>query len=158
MHPVGGEAVSQPQFDPWSRAFDEARAAGLRGEVPVGAVLTRGNTLLAADGNRTLLDHDPTGHAEMRVIRSACAALGTQRLPECDLYVTLEPCAMCAGAIAFARIRRLYFAAPDHKGGAVEHGPRFFAQPTCHHRPEVYGGFRESEAVALLQDFFQARR
>ncbi len=158
MHPVGGEVVAHPTFDPWSRAFDEARAAGLRGEVPVGAALVRGDVVLAADGNRTLLAHDPTGHAEIRVIRSACAALGTQRLPDCDLYVTLEPCAMCAGAISFARIRRLYFAAGDPKGGAVEHGPQFFAQPTCHHRPEVYGGFREGEAAALLRDFFGARR
>ncbi len=132
-------------------------AAG-RGEVPVGAVLVRDGVILAADGNRTLARHDPTAHAEMLVIRAACAALGSQRLADCDLYVTLEPCAMCAAAISFARLRRLYFAAPDPKGGAVEHGPVFFRQPTCHHAPEVYGGLREQEAATLLRDFFAARR
>ena len=147
-----------PAFDPLSLAFDQARAAAARGEVPVGAVLVRGATVLAAAGNRTLADHDPTAHAEMLCIRAACAALGSERLPDCDLYVTLEPCAMCAAAISFARVRRLYFAAPDPKGGAVEHGPRFFAQPTCHHRPDVYGGLRETEAAALLRSFFAARR
>jgi tRNA(adenine34) deaminase len=153
-----GRAVNDRAFDPWARAFDEARAAGARGEVPVGAVLVRGDALLAADGNRTLLENDPTGHAEIRAIRSACASLESQRLPDCDLYVTLEPCAMCAAAISFARIRRLYLAAGDPKAGAVDHGPRFFGQPTCHHRPDVYGGFRESEAAALLRGFFQERR
>ncbi|HEY8579631.1 MAG TPA: nucleoside deaminase [Beijerinckiaceae bacterium] len=141
-----------------TRAFEEARAAALRGEVPVGAVVVKGGAILAAAGNRTLADRDPTAHAETLAIRAAAQALGSERLTGCDLYVTLEPCAMCAGAISFARLRRLYFAAPDPKGGAVEHGPRFFAQPTCHHAPEVYGGIRESEAAALLRDFFKARR
>ena len=150
--------VEPRKFDPWEIAFAEARAAGERGEVPVGAVLVRGGALIAADGNRTLVEHDPTGHAEIRVVRAACASVQSQRLPDCDLYVTLEPCAMCAAAISFARIRRLYYAASDPKGGAVEHGPRFFAQRTCHHRPEVYGGFRDSEAAGLLRGFFQARR
>ena len=139
-------------------AFDEARAAAARGEVPVGAALVRDGIVVAADGNRTLADNDPTAHAEMGVIRRACFLAASQRLPDCDLYVTLEPCAMCAAAIAFARIRRLYFAAPDPKGGAVDHGPRFFTQPTCHHAPEVYGGIREGEAAALLRDFFAPRR
>jgi tRNA(Arg) A34 adenosine deaminase TadA len=144
--------------DPYSAAFGEARAAAAAGEVPVGAALARNGEIIAAAGNRTLRDRDPTAHAEMLVIRQACAAIGSERLVDCDLYVTLEPCAMCAAAISFARIRRLYYAASDPKGGAVEHGPRFFAQPTCHHRPEVYGGIRESEAAQLLRDFFQARR
>jgi tRNA(Arg) A34 adenosine deaminase TadA len=144
--------------DPYSAAFDEARAAAAAGEVPVGAAVARNGEIIAAAGNRTLRDRDPTAHAEMLVIRQACAAIGSERLVDCDVYVTLEPCAMCAAAISFARIRRLYYAASDPKGGAVEHGPRFFAQPTCHHRPEVYGGIRESEAAQLLRDFFQARR
>jgi len=144
--------------DPFSAAFDQARAAAAADEVPVGAALMRNGAVIAAAGNRTLRDLDPTAHAEMLVIREACVAIGSERLVDCDLYVTLEPCAMCAAAISFARIRRLYYAASDPKGGAVEHGPRFFAQPTCHHRPEVYGGIRESEAAALLRDFFQARR
>jgi tRNA(Arg) A34 adenosine deaminase TadA len=108
--------------------------------------------------NRTLTDHDPTAHAEVLAIRQAAAKIGSERLIGCDLYVTLEPCAMCAGAISFARIRRVYFSAPDPKGGAVDFGPRFFAQPTCHHAPEVYGGLRESEAAELLRDFFKERR
>jgi len=145
-------------YDPFAAAFDEARAAAQAGEVPVGAALVRRGEVIAAAGNRTLRDRDPTAHAEMLVIRQACAAIGSERLVDCDLYVTLEPCAMCAAAIAFARIRRLYYAASDPKGGAVEHGARFFAQPTCHHRPEVYGGIRESEAAQLLREFFQARR
>lgn len=144
--------------DPLSRAFDEARAAAARGEAPIGAVVTRGGEVIAAAGNRTLELNDPTAHAEVLAIRAACEKLGSQRIPECDLYVTLEPCAMCAGAISFARLRRLYFAADDPKGGAVEHGPRFFAQPTCHHAPEVYGGLRASEAAALLKEFFGSRR
>ena len=144
--------------DPFAAAFDQARAAADAGEVPVGAALARDGVVIAAAGNRTLRDKDPTAHAEMLVIREACAAIGSERLVDCDLYVTLEPCAMCAGAISFARIRRLYYAASDPKGGAVEHGPSFFAQPTCHHAPEVYGGIRESEAALLLRDFFQARR
>lgn len=139
-------------------AFDAAREAASRGEVPVGAVVVRDGTVLSVAGNRPRADRDPTAHAEILAIRAACAALDDERLTGCDLYVTLEPCAMCAGAISFARIRRLYFAAADPKGGAVEHGPRFFNQPTCHHAPEVYGGFRESEAAALLRDFFRDRR
>ena len=141
-----------------SCAFQEAEAAGARGEVPIGAVIVRNGAIIARAGNRTLEAHDPTAHAEILAIRDACRALGSQRLDGCDLYVTLEPCAMCAAAISFARVRRLYFAAPDPKGGGVEHGPRFFAQPTCHHAPDVYGGLRESEAAALLRRFFEARR
>ncbi len=141
-----------------SRAFEEARAAAARGEVPIGAVIVRDGQVLASAGNRTLADRDPTAHAEVLVIRAACAALGNERLTGCDLYVTLEPCAMCAGAISFARLRRVYYAAPDPKGGAVDHGPRFFDQPTCHHAPEVYSGIRESEAASMLRAFFGARR
>ncbi len=144
--------------DPWEAAFAQARAAALRGEVPVGAALVRDGALIAAAGNRTLEDRDPTAHAEMLVIREAARLLGSERLIGCDLYVTLEPCAMCAGAISFARLRRVYFAAADPKGGAVEHGPRFFAQATCHHAPDVYGGIRETEAAELLRGFFKARR
>lgn len=132
--------------------------AAARGEVPVGAAVWRDGAVLASAGNRTLVDHDPTAHAEILAIRAACAALGSERLVGCDLYVTLEPCAMCAGAISFARLRRVYYAAPDPKGGAVEHGPRFFTQSTCHHAPEVYGGIRETEAAAMLRDFFRERR
>ena len=140
-------------------ALQEARAAAARGEVPVGAVLVgRDGAIIAADGNRTRERNDPTAHAEMLVIRAACEALGQERLAGCDLHVTLEPCAMCAAAISFARIRRLYFGAEDAKGGAVASGPRFFSQPTCHHAPEVYGGIGEREAAALLTDFFAARR
>ena len=139
-------------------AMEEARAAGARGEVPVGCVLVRGGEVVARAGNRTLSDKDPTAHAELLAIRAAAAALGSERLTDCDLHVTLEPCAMCAAAMSFARIRRLYFGAADPKGGAVEHGPRFFTQPTCHHRPEVYSGIGESESAALLRQFFQARR
>lgn len=144
--------------DPLSRAFAQARAAGARGEVPVGAVVTRDGAVLAAAGNRTIADQDPTAHAEVLAIRQACAAVGSQRLTGCDLYVTLEPCAMCAAALSFARIRRLYYAAPDPKGGAVDHGPRLFNQPTCHHAPEVYGGLRGVEAADLLRAFFAERR
>jgi len=144
--------------DALSRAFDEARAAGARGEVPVGAAIVRDGELLAAAGNRTRALNDPTAHAELLAIRAACAALGAERLSGCDLYVTLEPCPMCAAAISFARIRRLYFAAYDPKGGAVENGVRLYGQPTCHHAPEVYGGLRESEAAALLKEFFEERR
>jgi tRNA(adenine34) deaminase len=144
--------------DPFAIAFEAARAAATAEEVPVGAVIMRDGALIATGANRTLRDRDPTAHAEMIAIRDACRALGSERLPDCDLYVTLEPCAMCAAAISFARIRRLYFCADDPKGGAVEHGPRFFSQPTCHHAPEVYGGIRESEAAAMLRDFFQSRR
>ncbi|MCC3245698.1 nucleoside deaminase [Methylocystis sp. WRRC1] len=144
--------------DPFAAAFAAAREAARAEEVPVGAAIARAGAVIAAAGNRTLRDRDPTAHAEMLVIRQAAAAIGSERLVDCDLYVTLEPCAMCAGAISFARIRRLYFAAEDPKGGAVDHGPRFFSQPTCHHAPDVYGGIRESEAAQLLRDFFRARR
>ena len=139
-------------------ALEEARAAAARGEVPVGCAIVRNSAVIARAGNRTLADKDPTAHAELLAIRQGAAALGTERLTDCDLYVTLEPCAMCAAAMAFARIRRLYFGASDPKGGAVENGVRFFAQPTCHHQPEVYGGINESDAAALLKEFFQARR
>ena len=139
-------------------ALEEARKAQDRGEVPVGCVIVRGDAVVACAGNRTLADRDPTAHAELLAIRAAAAALGSERLADCDLYVTLEPCAMCAAAISFARIRRLYYGAPDPKGGAVEHGPRFFAQSTCHHRPEVYGGIHEAATAALLRDFFAAHR
>ena len=139
-------------------ALDEARAAGARGEVPVGCAVVRNGQVVARAGNRTIADRDPTAHAELLAIRAAAAALGSERLTDCDLYVTLEPCAMCATAMSFARIRRLYFGAPDPKGGAVEHGVRFFAAPTCHHRPDAYGGISESECAALLKEFFQARR
>ncbi len=144
--------------DPLQRAFDEARAAGARGEVPVGAAIIRHGQLVAAAGNRIRELKDPTAHAEILVLRLAGAALGSERLLNCDLYVTLEPCAMCAGAISLARVRRLYWAAGDPKGGAVENGPRFFSQETCHHAPELYGGLRESEAAAMLRDFFGKRR
>jgi tRNA(adenine34) deaminase len=140
------------------QALDLARAAAANGEVPVGCVVVRGGQVVAGAGNRTLTDCDPTAHAEMLAIRQAARVLGGERLTDCDLYVTLEPCAMCAGAISFARIRRLYYGALDPKGGAVESGVRFFASPTCHHRPEVYGGIGEGEASALLKDFFAARR
>jgi tRNA(adenine34) deaminase len=139
-------------------ALDEARAAGARGEVPVGCVIVRAGEVIARAGNRTIADRDPTAHAELLAVRQAAAALGSERLTDCDLYVTLEPCAMCAAAMSFARIRRLYFGAGDPKGGAVENGARFFSQPTCHHWPEVYGGINESESAALLRDFFAARR
>ena len=140
------------------RAMAEARAAAERGEVPVGCVIVRDGDVIASAGNRTLEVRDPTAHAELLAIRAACRALGSERLTGCDLYVTLEPCAMCAAAISFARIRRLYFGAADPKGGAVENGPRFFAQATCHHAPEVYGGIGEVEAAEMLKAFFAARR
>ena len=140
-------------------ALEEAEIAAMRGEVPVGAAIcTADGTLLARDGNRTLELCDPTAHAEMLVIRAAAQKIGSERLIGCQLYVTLEPCAMCAAAISFARIARLYFGASDEKGGAVENGPRFFSQPTCHHAPEVYGGIAETAASALLRDFFRSRR
>jgi tRNA(Arg) A34 adenosine deaminase TadA len=144
--------------DAMSAAFEEARAAGARGEVPIGAAIMRDGALIASAGNRTIGDDDPTAHAEMLAIRAAAGKLGSQRLTKCDLYVTLEPCAMCAAAISFARLRRLYYGADDPKGGAVEHGPRFFAQPTCHHAPEVYSGIRASDSAALLRAFFAQRR
>jgi tRNA(adenine34) deaminase len=147
-----------PSHSFMSIALEEAHAAGARGEVPVGCAIVRNGEVIARAGNLTMADRDPTAHAELIAIRAAAASLGSERLTDCDLYVTLEPCAMCAAAISFARIRRLYFGAPDPKGGAVEHGVRFFAAPTCHHKPEVYGGINESECAALLKDFFQARR
>ncbi|WP_235537452.1 MULTISPECIES: nucleoside deaminase [unclassified Sphingomonas] len=134
-----------------------ARAAGA-GEVPVGAVIMRGDEVVATAANAMRAGTDPTAHAEMEAIRAASARLQAQRLDDCDLYVTLEPCAMCAGAISHARLRRLYYGADDPKGGAVANGPRVFAQPTCHHRPDVYGGIGEAEAALLLRDFFAARR
>ena len=139
-------------------ALKEAEAAAARGEVPVGAVVVCGDRIVAQAGNRTLEMKDPTAHAELLAIREACTALGNERLTDCDLYVTLEPCPMCAAAISFARIRRLYFGADDPKGGAVESGVRFFGDPSCHHAPEVYGGMAETESAALLRDFFRARR
>lgn len=140
-------------------ALKEAEAAATRGEVPVGAVLVAPDGRpFASDGNRTLELNDPTAHAEILVIRHACKVTGSQRLPGFDLYVTLEPCAMCAAAISFARIRRLYFAAPDPKSGGVEHGAAFYSRETCHHAPEVYGGMAETEAADLLKRFFTARR
>ena|SRR5579872_625952 len=156
MDELAGGRAARP--DPMGAAFDAARAAGAAGEVPVGAAIARGGAVIVSAGNRTVLDRDPTAHAEMLALRAAAVALGSERLADCDLYVTLEPCAMCAAAITFARIRRLYYAASDEKGGAVEHGPRFFSQPTCHHAPEVYGGIRASEAAELLRAFFAARR
>jgi tRNA(adenine34) deaminase len=148
--------TSPPTF--MDLALAEARAAAAAGEVPVGCVIVRHGAVLAQTGNHTLADRDPTAHAELLAIRRAAALLDSERLTDCDLYVTLEPCAMCAAAIAFARIRRLYYGAADPKGGAVENGVRFFEQPTCHHRPEVYGGIGESEAGELLRGFFQERR
>jgi tRNA(adenine34) deaminase len=139
-------------------ALDEARAAQARGEVPVGCVVVRDGDVIARAGNRTLADKDPTAHAELIAIRAAALTLGSERLTGCDLYVTLEPCAMCAAAMSFARVRRLYYGAADPKGGAVDNGVRFFSAPSCHHRPEVYGGVNESEAAVLLKDFFAARR
>jgi tRNA(adenine34) deaminase len=143
-----------------ARALGAAEAAAARGEVPVGAVLVdrKSGEILACAGNRVVELADPTGHAEMLAIRDAAGRLGAPRLVGCDLYVTLEPCAMCAGAISLARIGRLYFGAPDAKGGGVEHGARVFDHPTCHHRPEIYGGIDEARAGALLRDFFAARR
>jgi len=139
-------------------ALREAQQAGQRGEVPIGAVLVRNREVIASAGNRTLELRDPSAHAEILVIREGCEALNSQRLPECDLYVTLEPCTMCAAAISFARIKRLYFGVEDEKGGAVNSGIRFYNQPTCHHAPEVYSGFSEQKARELLTRFFKERR
>ena len=139
-------------------ALKEAETAALRGEVPVGAVVARGDTVVACAGNRTRELADPTAHAEMLAIREACRKLASERLTGHDLYVTLEPCAMCAGAISFARLRRLYFGAADEKGGAVVNGVRFFASPTCHHVPDIYPGMAESDAALLLRGFFRERR
>ena len=144
--------------EPMRMALAAAEGAAAAGEVPVGAVLTRGGEVIATAANAPRRLHDPTAHAEMLAIREGARRLGAERLEDCDLWVTLEPCAMCAGAIAHARVRRLYYAAADPKGGAVEHGPRLFAQPTCHHRPDVYGGIGEAAAGALLRGFFQGRR
>ena len=139
-------------------ALDEARGAARRGEVPVGCVLVRGEEVIARAGNRTLADRDPTAHAEMIAIRHAAHRLGSERLDGCDIYVTLEPCAMCAAALSFARIRRLYYGASDPKGGAVENGVKFFSAGSCHHRPEIYGGLADAAAAELLKDFFRERR
>jgi tRNA(adenine34) deaminase len=144
--------------DPMSKAFAQAKAAAARGEVPVGACIVHRNQVIAQAGNNILAEQDPTAHAEILVIREAAARLAGERLTACDLYVTLEPCAMCAGAISLARLRRLYYAAADPKGGAVENGPCFFTQPTCHHKPEIYGDIRASESAAMLREFFEKRR
>lgn len=160
QHRMGTKYEANPgQEGPMSVALGAARAAAVRGEVPVGAVIVDADgTVLAADGNRTREHSDPTAHAEMLVIRAAAARLGSERLTGCDLYVTLEPCPMCAAAISAARIRRLYYGASDPKSGGVEHGPRIFAAASCHHRPEVYPDISASPAAALLRDFFAARR
>lgn len=150
--------MSFPLPAPMARALAAARDAGALGEVPVGAVVVKDSQIIAIAANAPRALNDPTAHAEMLAIRAAAAALGADRLSDCELWVTLEPCAMCAGAIAHARIARLYYGAADPKGGAVEHGARVFAQPTCHHRPEVYSGIGEGEAAALLRDFFKQRR
>ena len=139
-------------------ALAEARNAGRAGEVPIGCVITYEGNVIARAGNRTIADRDPTAHAEILAIREAARRLGSERLIGCDLYVTLEPGAMCAGAISFARIRRLYYGAADEKGGAVDNGVRFFSSPTCHHAPDIYGGVGEEAATELLRAFFQARR
>ena len=156
---LADDAESGKAARPMDLALKEAERAGELGEVPIGAVVVDASgKVLARAGNRTLALRDPTAHAEMLAIRDACERVGSERLTTCDLYVTLEPCAMCAAAISFARIRRLYFGAADPKGGAVEHGPRFFAQATCHHVPEIVGGLRETEAANLLKQFFANRR
>ena len=143
----------------WALAFAAARDAGARGEVPVGAVLVgQDNEILSVQGNRTIELHDPSAHAELLALREGAQKRGSERLTDCALYVTLEPCTMCAAALSFGRIRRLYYAASDEKGGAVDNGVRFFNAPTCHHRPEVYGGVRGEEAAVLLRDFFSVRR
>lgn len=147
-----------PLPEPMRAALAAAEAAAASGEVPVGAVVTRGGQIVARAANAPRARCDPTAHAEILAIRAAAVALGRDRLDGCDLWVTLEPCAMCAGAIAHARLDRLYYGAADEKGGAVAHGPRFFTQPTCHHRPEIYAGLGETEAAALLRAFFAARR
>jgi tRNA(Arg) A34 adenosine deaminase TadA len=147
-----------PKVSYMDLALGAARAAEAAGEVPIGCVIVRNGDVVATAGNQTLRDLDPTAHAEMVALRQAAKAIGSERLIGCDLYVTLEPCTMCAAAISFARIRQLYYGAADEKGGAVDNGVRFFAAPTCHHRPDVYGGIGQSEAEALLKDFFRARR
>jgi len=148
--------MSAPSF--MDLALKAAEDAGKSGEVPIGCVIVRNSEVIATAGNRTLTDRDPTAHAEIIALREAARKIGSERLVDCDLYVTLEPCTMCAGAISFARVRRLYYGAADPKGGAVESGVRFFASPTCHHAPEVYSAVGESEAARLLRDFFRERR
>lgn len=152
---MSGHSTSQNFMD---EALEIAVAAARAGEVPVGAVIVRGGKIIARADNRTLREHDPSAHAEVLAIRAAAKSLKTERLSDCDLYVTLEPCTMCAAAISFARIRRLYYGAVDPKGGAVESGVRFFSSPTCHHKPEVYGGIQEARAAELLRGFFKERR
>jgi tRNA(adenine34) deaminase len=147
-----------PLPNPMRRALDAAAKAGANGEVPVGAVIIREGEIIATAANATRTSNDPTAHAEIVAIRAACAALGTDRLTDCDLWVTLEPCAMCAGAIAHTRIARLYYGASDPKGGGIEHGARVFAHPTCHHRPDITTGLGEAESAALLRTFFSAKR
>ena len=139
-------------------ALKAAESAAISGEVPIGCVVVRNNAVIAVAANRTLTDRDPTAHAEILALRQAAQAVGSERLVDCDLYVTLEPCTMCAGAISFARIRRLYYGAADPKGGAVDSGVRFFAAPTCHHAPEVYSAVGERQAAQMLKEFFKARR
>jgi len=139
-------------------ALKAAESAGISGEVPIGCVVVRDNVVIATAANRTLTDRDPTAHAEILALRQAAQVIGSERLVDCDLYVTLEPCTMCAGAISFARIRRLYYGAADPKGGAVDSGVRFFASPTCHHAPEVYSAVGEQQAAQMLREFFKARR
>jgi len=148
--------MSAPSF--MDLALKAAENAGKSGEVPIGCVIVRNSEVIATAGNRTLADRDPTAHAEIIAIREAARKIGSERLVDCDLYVTLEPCTMCAGAISFARVRRLYYGAADPRGGAVESGVRFFASPTCHHAPEVYSAIGESEAARLLREFFRERR
>jgi len=147
-----------PLPPPMRRALDLAREAAVAGEVPVGAVVTLGDEIVAESRNAMRGSNDPTAHAEMEAIRAAAAKLGIPRLDACTLWVSLEPCAMCAAAVSLARIKALRFAAEDPKGGAVVHGPRIFTQPTCHHRPEILGGIGEEEAAVLLRDFFAERR
>ena len=154
---VGENADAKP-ISAMDAALEQARIAQTHGEVPIGAVITRHGVIIASAGNRTRSLNDPTAHAEILAIRYACEALGSQRIDDCDLYVTLEPCAMCAGAISHARIRRLYYGASDAKGGAVEQGPRFFGQPTCLHAPEIYAGLAERESTDLLKSFFKGLR
>jgi len=148
--------MSEPNF--MDQALETALAAMHAGEVPVGAVIVRGGEVIASVGNRILTDRDPTAHAELLALRAASKAIGNDRLIDCDIYVTLEPCTMCAAAISLARVRRLYYGAADPKGGAVESGVRFFASPTCHHRPEIYSGIQEARASELLRGFFRQRR
>jgi tRNA(Arg) A34 adenosine deaminase TadA len=158
MSEEAAAAAASRDADLMRAALALADEAAVQGEVPVGAVVVAGGVIVGRGFNAPISRHDPTAHAEIAALREAAAALGNYRLPGCDLYVTLEPCAMCAAAISFARIRRLYFGAPDPKGGAVEHGPRVFTQATCHHAPEIYGGIGEAKAAELLKRFFAARR